>query len=53
MPAPGFAITAALGEMGKNLLLDSFRLQPNVLLETGFVFEDPELEGALRRILNR
>ncbi len=53
MPAPGFAITAALGEMGKNLLLDSFRLQPNVLIETGFVFEDPELEDALRRILNR
>ena len=53
IPAPGFAITAALGEMGKNLLLDSFRLEPNVLLETGFVFGDPELEGALRKILNR
>ena len=39
IPAPGFAITAALGEMGKNLLLDSFRLQPNVLLETALSLE--------------
>ena len=51
LPAPKFAISAALGEMGKSLLLDSFRLQPNVLVENGFVFEDSELEGALRRIL--
>ena len=49
--APGFAISAALGEMGTSLLLDSFRLHPNVLLENGFVFQDSELEGALRRIL--
>ena len=49
--APGFAISAALGEMGTSLLLDSFRLYPNVLLENGFVFQDSELEGALRRIL--
>ena len=51
VPAPGFAISAALGEMGTSLLLDSFRLHPNVLLENGFVFQDSELEGALRRIL--
>jgi len=51
VPAPGFAISAALGEMGTSLLLDSFRLYPNVLLENGFVFQDSELEGALRRIL--
>ena len=51
VPAPGFAISAALGEMGTSLLLDSFRLYPNVLLENGFVFQDSELEGTLRRIL--
>ncbi len=52
VPAPGFAINLALGEMGKSLLLDSLRLQPTVLIENGFDFQDPELEGALRRILS-
>lgn len=52
VPAPGFAIKLALGEMGTTLLLDSFRLLPTALLESGFEFDDPELEQALRGILS-
>jgi uncharacterized protein (TIGR01777 family) len=47
MPAPGFAIRAALGQMGQELLLDSIRLRPDVLLASGFSFQDPDLEPAL------
>ncbi len=52
VPAPGFAIRLVLGEMGKNLLLESFRLDPGALMASGFEFDDPELEGALRGILS-
>lgn len=52
LPAPGFAIRLALGEMGSHLLLESFRLEPAALTASGFKFEDPELEGALRGILS-
>jgi uncharacterized protein (TIGR01777 family) len=50
-PAPRFAIKAALGEMGAALLLESTRLNPSVLAENGFEFQDPDLESALRKIL--
>ncbi|MDP7066085.1 MAG: TIGR01777 family oxidoreductase [Acidimicrobiales bacterium] len=50
-PAPRFAVTAALGEMGASLLLASTRLTPSVLDEKGFEFRDPDLESALRIIL--
>ena len=52
VPTPGFAIKLVLGEMGKNLLLESFRLDPGALVESDFEFDDPELEGALRGILS-
>ena len=51
MPAPPFAIRAALGEMGQALLLDSTRALPDALAEDGFEFTDPELDGALARAL--
>ncbi len=47
MPAPKFAIRAALGEMGQSLLLDSTRVLPDALTEDGFEFSHPELSGAL------
>lgn len=46
VPAPRFAIRAALGEMGEALLLDSTRLEPTVLDAAGFRFESPDLESA-------
>lgn len=47
MPAPKFAIRAALGEMGQALLLDSARVLPNALTEDGFEFRHSDLAGAL------
>ncbi len=47
VPAPAFAIRAALGEMGQALLLDSTRVLPNTLNESSFRFEHPDLAGAL------
>ena len=48
---PGFAARAILGRMADELLLASHRVHPKALLEGGFVFEKPKLEGALRAAL--
>ena len=47
-PVPTFAVKAAFGQMGQELLLASARVEPKRLLETGFTFEHTELEPALR-----
>ena len=47
MPAPRFAIRAALGEMGQSLLLDSTRVMPDALTEDGFEFHHADLPGAV------
>ena len=51
MPAPGFAIRAALGEMGQALLLDSTRVLPDALTEDGFEFTHPDPAGAIAQAL--
>jgi uncharacterized protein (TIGR01777 family) len=51
LPAPAFAIGAALGEMGRRLILDGDFIRPSRLLEAGFAFEHPQLEAALRHEL--
>lgn len=51
MPTPGFAIKAALGEMGQALLLDSTRVLPDALTDSGFEFEHPHLPDALAHAL--
>ncbi|MFM1767891.1 MAG: hypothetical protein RJA22_420 [Verrucomicrobiota bacterium] len=48
LPVPGLAVRAMFGEMGRETLLGGVRVRPGVLLESGFRFEHPELEGALR-----
>jgi hypothetical protein len=50
-PMPAFAVRLAFGEMGKELLLASARLEPARLLSAGYQFRFPELEGALRHLL--
>ncbi len=52
-PLPGFAARLALGEMADDLLLASTRVEPKKLVETGYPFRHPELEGALRHLLGR
>jgi len=52
-PMPAFAVRLAFGEMGKELLLASTRLEPARLLKAGYQFRFPELEPALRYLLGR
>jgi hypothetical protein len=50
LPLPGSAMKAAFGEVA-DLLLKGQRAEPRRLLEMGFQFRFPELEGALRDVL--
>jgi uncharacterized protein (TIGR01777 family) len=52
-PMPEFAVRAAFGQMGQELLLASQRVQPSALVASGYTFKFPELEGALRHVLAR
>ena len=50
-PVPAFALRLFLGKMADEALLASFRVIPDRLQQSGFKFEDVDLEAALRRIL--
>ena len=50
MPAPYFGLRIAFGEFAQ-VLFASQRVLPKVALDTGFVFQYPELAAALREIL--
>jgi uncharacterized protein len=52
-PLPAFVVSTLFGEMGESLLLASQRLQPARLEASGYAFEHPELEEALRKTLLR
>lgn len=52
-PMPAFAARLAFGEMADELLLASQRVEPGKLLASGYMFRYPELETALRVILQR
>ena len=51
LPLPAFAAKLVLGELAEEGLLASQRARPKRLLEAGFEFAYPELEGALRSAL--
>jgi uncharacterized protein (TIGR01777 family) len=54
LPAPAFALRALLGrERADEMLLASQRVLPTALLAAGFVFEEPELSTALKRMYAR
>ena len=53
IPTPGFGIRALFGEMGDAMLLGGQRVLPGRLLDAGFEFSEPTLEGALEHILSR
>ena len=53
LPAPAFALRIALGEMADALLLASTRVDPAALRGGSFEFRHPELDGALRQVLDR
>lgn len=53
LPMPATAARLALGEMADELLLASARVEPRALARSGFAFDYPLLEGALRHVLGR
>jgi uncharacterized protein (TIGR01777 family) len=52
-PVPAFAARLIFGEMADATLLSSQRVEPARLKESGFVFKFPELEGALKHVLDK
>lgn len=53
MPVPAFALKALLGEMADALLLSGQHVEPAALLQAGFRFRYPSLEGAFTDLLTR
>ena len=53
LPLPALAAKLLLGELAEEGLLASQRVLPGRLLDAGFEFAYPELEGALRCALER
>lgn len=51
LPAPGFAISLLLGQAGRELLLSSQRIEPEVLLASGFTFSDSTISEGVRSAL--
>ena len=52
-PVPAFAARFVFGEMADTLLLASTRVEPRILLRTGYEFRYPQLENALRHVLGK
>jgi uncharacterized protein (TIGR01777 family) len=52
-PIPAPALRLIFGEMADEILLGGADVRPRRLEESGFVFEHPDLEGALRSELER
>ena len=53
LPLPAFGARLAFGEMADALLLSSARVEPARLRASGFEFDYPDLEAALRHLLGR
>ena len=51
MPMPAFAARLVFGEMADALLLASARVQPAVLLSSGYTFRAPDLSRALAALI--
>jgi uncharacterized protein len=51
VPIPAFAAKLAFGEMANDLLLASTKVAPKRLSDSGYKFQYPELEPALKHVL--
>ena len=51
LPLPALAVRLMMGEMGEELLLASTRAIPDKLSASGYTFQHPALEEALRHVL--
>jgi uncharacterized protein len=52
LPVPAFAVKLMFGEMGERLLLEGARVVPKKLLDAGFEFKHPNLEEAMKAVLD-
>jgi len=52
-PAPAFALRLALGEMADALLLVSQKVMPSKLTDSGYAFQQPNLESALADVFRK
>ena len=52
-PMPAFAARMAFGEMANELLLASTRVVPRKLVDSGYKFHHPELEGTFEHLLKK
>ncbi|MCZ6688833.1 MAG: TIGR01777 family oxidoreductase [Planctomycetota bacterium] len=50
-PMPAFVARLAFGEMADEALLASTRVEPGRLLDSGFEFQHPQVDAALRAVL--
>ena len=53
LPMPAFMVKLLFGEMGEELLLQGQCVIPRKVLTSGFTFQHPALEGALRDLLKK
>jgi uncharacterized protein (TIGR01777 family) len=53
LPIPRLVVLLKFGEMAEELLLAGTRVAPRKLLDSGYQYRDPDLAGALRRLLGR
>lgn len=51
-PVPAFLLRLLFGQMARETLLSGQKVRPRALLEAGFTFVYPDLEGALREVLS-
>jgi NAD dependent epimerase/dehydratase family enzyme len=53
VPVPRFGPRLLLGDISDEMLFDSLRVHPARAQASGYVFSFPELEPALRHVLER
>ncbi|MBW2219047.1 MAG: TIGR01777 family oxidoreductase, partial [Deltaproteobacteria bacterium] len=52
-PLPPFVIKLGFGQMGKEILLSSTRVKPEVLIEAGYCFRNHDLDTSFRQMLGK
>jgi NAD dependent epimerase/dehydratase family enzyme len=53
LPMPAFAVKTVFGEMGKELLLASQKVEPGKLISSGYPFRYRDLRAALEALLSQ
>jgi len=53
LPIPASVIKLGLGQMGREILLSSTRVMPEVLMKSGYCFRNSELDMALQHMLGK